>query len=247
MTDSARVWGVADGYHDVFGNWHPTEGETAERLVQRLSAGRPGPSDLSVPIETGLRAFQGDGGRCWGIAIQLYAVRSTTNWGIGDFSDLLGVLETAARSGASAVGLNPLHALFLDQPENASPYAPNSRLFLNPLYIDVTAIPEFEDNSNFRDAAARLRAHDLVDYAGVAALKVRALRQTYERFLEANSPDRLASVTRFRDEQGEKLTRFSCFEVLRRRFGRLSWRHWPDPWRNPGIEALTELRMQEKS
>ena len=47
-----------------------------------------------------------------------------------------------ASRGADVIGLNPLHALFLDRPEHASPYSPASRLFLNPLYIDVTALPE---------------------------------------------------------------------------------------------------------
>ena len=75
--------------------------------------------------------------------MQLYAVRSQRNWGHGDFTDLSQLIAVAAARGASAIGLNPLHALFIDHAENASPYAPNSRLYLNPLYIDVEAIEEF--------------------------------------------------------------------------------------------------------
>ncbi len=91
-------------------------------------------------------AFQGSHTlpqRSWGIAVQLYGIRSHRNWGHGDFTDLANLIDIASELGASAIGLNPLHALFDDRAEEASPYFPSSRLFLNPLYIDVEAIPEF--------------------------------------------------------------------------------------------------------
>src|SRR5262245_49174471 len=89
------------------------------------------------------RAFAGDFDRGWLLAVQLYGVRSTRNWGMGDFTDLADLIELAHRLGADGVGLNPLHALFGDRPGDCSPYSPHSRLFLNALYIDVDAIPEF--------------------------------------------------------------------------------------------------------
>ena len=88
-------------------------------------------------------AFAGDFDRCWLLAVQLYGVRSARNWGIGDFTDLQALIELAAQLGADGVGLNPLHALFDDRPGDCSPYSPNSRLFLNALYIDVEAARAF--------------------------------------------------------------------------------------------------------
>src|SRR5690606_306106 len=82
------------------------------------------------------------GERLWGPAIQLYALRSGKNWGIGDFSDLRRLLEIMAGLGASFVGLNPLHALFPHEPERASPYSPSNRNALNVLYIDVESVPD---------------------------------------------------------------------------------------------------------
>jgi hypothetical protein len=86
------------------------------------------------------------GGPAWGIALQLYLLRSARNWGIGDFTDLARFATNAAGHGCDVVGLNPLHQMFVDAPEHASPYSPATRYFLNVLYIDVEAIPEFRDS-----------------------------------------------------------------------------------------------------
>jgi len=43
--------------------------------------------------------------------------------------------------------LNPIHALYPANPESASPYSPSSRRWLNVIYIDVTAVPEYQQNA----------------------------------------------------------------------------------------------------
>src|SRR5664279_1647148 len=91
--------------------------------------------------------FGGDFDRCWLLAVQLYGIRSAHNWGIGDFTDLEGLIELAGHLGADGIGLNPLHALFDDRPTDCSPYSPNSRLFLNALYVDVEKLPEFRPDA----------------------------------------------------------------------------------------------------
>ena len=193
----------------------------------------------SVTEETPLivappRAFDGDFDRCWLLAVQLYGIRSARNWGIGDFTDLEGLLELASQLGADGVGLNPLHALFDDRPADCSPYSPNSRLFLNPLYIDVEKLPEFRagafaENS---DTIVRLRQSDIVDYAAVAELKWRGLRSAFEVFKTNPSTERLAAFSKFRNERGAMLSRFACFEVLRHKFNR-PWWEWPAEWQQP--------------
>ena len=90
----------------------------------------------------------------WGLAAQLYLLRSSDNWGIGDFTDLRGLVALGASRGADVIGLNPLHAMFEDDPEHASPYSPASRLLLNVLNIDVTAVPE---------SAGCAKARELID------------------------------------------------------------------------------------
>ena len=190
------------------------------------------------------RAFGGDFDRCWLLAVQLYGIRSARNWGIGDFTDLEGLIELAGHLGADGIGLNPLHALFDDRPTDCSPYSPNSRLFLNALYVDVEKLPEFRPDAfgESAGAIARLRQGDLVDYAGVAALKWRALRLAFERFRADAAPERRQDFASFRAEREPLLSRFACFEVLRHRFNK-PWWEWPKPWRQPNEAKCAGLRQ----
>jgi 4-alpha-glucanotransferase len=180
------------------------------------------------------KAFRGDFDRSWLLAVQLYGVRSARNWGMGDFTDLEKLIELAADLGAGGVGLNPLHALFDDRPSDCSPYSPNSRLFLNALYIDVEKLPEFSPDllTDYGDTLSRLRQSDVVDYTAVAELKWRALRSAFETFKVQAKPGRLVAFSKFRAERGATLSRFACFEVLRHRFKR-PWWEWPAEWQQP--------------
>lgn len=177
------------------------------------------------------KAFPGEFDRSWILAVQLYGVRSARNWGIGDFTDLQHLIKMAARLGAGGVGLNPLHALFDDRPAECSPYSPNSRLFLNPLYIDVEALPEFVADDS-EDALAQIRASKFVDYTDIAAVKVKAMRAAFETFYANPTSERQAAFIAFRAERAPLLTRFACFEVLRHQH-QTAWWDWPAEWLVP--------------
>lgn len=79
--------------------------------------------------------------RALGLWCHLYAVRGR-GWGIGDFADLAALARALGELGLDFVGLNPLHAL-RNRPGHVAPYYPESRLFLNPLYIRLSAMPEW--------------------------------------------------------------------------------------------------------
>ncbi|QWG24495.1 4-alpha-glucanotransferase [Bradyrhizobium sediminis] len=231
------------------------EGETHDRVIVWPEGLAEGSYRLHLTDESGFteqaplmvappKAFGGDFDRCWLVAVQLYGVRSARNWGIGDFTDLEGLIELAGGLGADGIGLNPLHALFDDRPGDCSPYSPNSRLFLNPLYIDVEKLPEFRPGAiaGSSEAIARLRASDIVDYAGVAALKWRALRFAFETFKADPEAERRQDFERFRAERAPLLSRFACFEALRHKIGK-PWWEWPAEWRQPDEAGCASLRQ----
>ena len=113
------------------------------RLVLR-SDGREVESTLIVtPRFLGLPASMG-GRRTWGYATQLYSVRSSESWGVGDLSDLADLaIWSRTQQYAGYVLINPLHAAQPDPPMEPSPYLPSSRMYVNPIYIRPEAIPEF--------------------------------------------------------------------------------------------------------
>jgi (1->4)-alpha-D-glucan 1-alpha-D-glucosylmutase len=199
---------------------------------------------IVAPARAFLPALLRDGGRLWGLATQLFALRSPRNWGIGDFTDLGDLAERAAASGAATIGLTPLHALFPDQADRCSPYSPNSRCFLNVLYIDPEAMPEFETcdavqslrtQSSFAAELERLRSEPLVDYPGVAACKTRIFELLYAHFRSrhlALEDEYAAQFRSFQEGGGKRLRQFAVFEALRAQLPG-SWRAWPEPYRNP--------------
>jgi (1->4)-alpha-D-glucan 1-alpha-D-glucosylmutase len=167
------------------------------------------------------------GGRVWGFSAQLYGLRSSRNWGIGDFGDLKALVELAARLGAALVGVSPLHAT------QGSPYFPSSRQALNFLYLDVEAIPEFAASRGaqrlvrsaaFQQKLAALREAELVDYAAVAQAKLEVLELVFQQVR--------AKV--------RKPSRFAIFEALRERHGG-GWQNWPSELRRPESPEVREF------
>jgi malto-oligosyltrehalose trehalohydrolase/4-alpha-glucanotransferase len=218
----------------------------------------PGAASMTVVVTPGscwLPESLMDGGRLWGIAAQLYLLRSKTNWGIGDFTDLRELVELGGRNGAAVIGLNPLHAMFLDNPAHASPYSPASRLLLNVLNIDVTAVPELRNcpsvqkmiaSDAFRDRIEACRHARLVDYVAVADLKLSVLRALFD---ECRDPEHWREFEEFRRDRGEVLELNCLFLALRGHFAaqdpaRPDWRTWPEEYRTPASEAVARFKAE---
>jgi len=216
--------------------------------------------DVEMPFimaaETGYRPQAAPtGDSAWGLSVQLYGLRSERNWGIGDLSDLTTLGLLAADQGASFIGINPLHAHALTEPDHRSPYAASSRLFLDPIYLDVEAIPHYRDcdqarqlvdSEEFQAELARLRSLSLVDYEAVASVKQKALQRLYRHFkdtvLETNSDDARDFLS-FVEQGGTELHRYAMFETIRNHHrdsdGKPSRpKNWPAPLQDPaGAQA----------
>ena len=190
------------------------------------------------------------GRRLWGVAVQLYTVRSRCNWGIGDFEDLRALIGWLAPRGAAFIGLNPLHALAPAEPARASPYSASSRHFLNVLYIAVANVPELAHcgaaqmrikEPSFEARLLELRGGPHVDYAGVAEVKLEILRLLFDEFYRrhlAAGTERAVAFKTFVAAGGQLLQLHARFDALDRHFASTQgthsgWLSWPAEFSDP--------------
>ncbi|WP_419533433.1 4-alpha-glucanotransferase [Endozoicomonas sp.] len=190
------------------------------------------------------------GQKIWGSAIQLYTLRSARNWGMGDFTDLKETVTALAAKGAHIVGLNPIHALYPAGPQHCSPYSPSSRSFLNPLYIDVEAVAEFEfsddarrlmDDQAFQAKLSEARSATHVNYPAVAELKMAVLEKLYDTFVSRELKAKTQRGKQFKafcKTRGGSLDRQALYDALfehhlKQGAHAWGWRHWPESLQNP--------------
>ena len=212
-------------------------------------AGRAATQLLIVAPRSAWRADESLGaGRALGVWTNLYTVRSRLNWGFGDLSDLARMAEWLAPLGADFVAVNPLHAL-ANRGDAIAPYSPLSRIFMNPLYLDVEAVPELAHATRARSVAAqlpleRLRGARELDHAAVLAAKLSVQRELH-RAVRAGERDgetpRGRAHARARAEAGPELLDFATFEVAQAELRESDWRRWPAELRDPRSPEVREF------
>ena len=182
--------------------------------------------------------------RIWGWNAQLYAARSRDSWGMGDLADLRRLTRWAQSLGAGLVLINPLDAVPPVTPQEASPYSPSSRRYLNPLYLRIEELPnaselqpEIQRLANVGHALSETR---LIDRDKVFRLKQEAFQLLWARF--KGDPD----FDQFLIAEGEALHTFGVFTVLAERHG-ADWRQWPTLYRRPDSEEVRIFARTESN
>lgn len=115
--------------------YHTLHVKVADRVQDATLISAPDRVDLLDPMK---------GGSLWGWMAQLYSIRSSNSWGVGDYEDLKTMLVDAKqKTGADFVLINPVHAAEPVSPLTPSPYLPVSRRLINFTYIRPEAIAEY--------------------------------------------------------------------------------------------------------
>ncbi len=220
------------GYHRI--HLRSGDAETSTALIVT-------PPWLGLPARLGNR-------RAWGLATQLYSVRSSASWGVGDLTDLTDLAVWAgSRHGAGYVLVNHLHAAAPTRPMEPSPYLPTSRRFVSPLYLRVEAIAEYRElpkRGRVRRLRDEIEAHartldsiDSIDRDSAWAAKAKALRLIYA---VPRSAGRELGYAAFCTREGQALDDFATWCALAEAYGD-DWHEWPEALRHPSSPTVAEF------
>jgi 4-alpha-glucanotransferase len=183
--------------------------------------------------------------RLSGVTIPLFSVRTRSDWGIGQITDLPVCADLFLRAGQRLLQVLPAHELADGE---TSPYGALSAFALDPIYIDVQAVPEVDGELVDRTLGEpgkreleRVRASKSVDYAAVRSLKRRVLSAAFARFRErelSKETSRARELFAFVEREGAWLRDHALYAALRASHDGYGWSTWPAPERDRAPEVL---------
>ena len=190
--------------------------------------------------------------RVWGLSVQPQVICSRTNWGIGDYSDIMKILCSSAERGAGTLHIGPLSSLVINRFAPSSvetmvdaadsvlnPYSPSSRSQLNIFFIDVKEVADFHEceairqeveQSEFKARLTRLRDQKQRDYHQVCLVKEEQLRRLWDCFCNNHLHPETVRGREFREFQhggGETLYHFAVFSALEHTLAQDKQKHAP--------------------
>jgi len=191
------------------------------------------------------------GRRRAGVLIPLFACPSSTSWGIGDIGDLRAITAWLAGAGQSVLQLLPINEM---APGQQSPYSAISAMAVDPIFISMPAVADFEalggeaslDQAD-RVLLAEVRRASTLQHAHVRALKRRALRAAFARFHDAewsHDTERARSLRGFLSEQAWWIEDYAIFRALHAREGERPWSDWPETLQRREPAAIGHARRE---
>jgi 4-alpha-glucanotransferase len=189
-------------------------------------------------------------GRHAGVLVPLFSIPSRRSWGIGEIPDLVHLSRWLVDSGLDFVQFLPMNEM---QEGQSSPYSALSAMAIDPLFIAVEDVDEWAASIDSASAADEriaidaLRASPRVNYAGVRALKNRALRRAFGWFADnvwATGDRRDRALRDYEERERWWLDDYTTFRALHDEHGGRHWREWEPGLRDREPAALAAARTR---
>ncbi|MCX6550043.1 MAG: 4-alpha-glucanotransferase [Acidobacteria bacterium] len=199
---------------------------------------------MSLAAATGLR-------RQAGLLLPLFSMPSSRSWGIGEFGDVPVMARWMRDAGMGLLQLLPINEM---APGQSSPYSATSSMALDPIFISIADMPDFqalggEDALDFsvRGVLAEVRAKRGVDYWAIRTIKDRTLRRCFARFLDrewTRESRRAAELRAYVEEQAWWLDDYAVFRAAHQLSDGQTWRAWEPGMRGRRASAVGRLKRE---
>lgn len=173
-----------------------------------------------------------------GMALMLGSLRTKNSCGIGEYLDLLPLIDYCKTVGFDIIQLLPIN----DSGEDPSPYNAISSLALHPIYLSLHALPNLEKHQELSSKLKNFsyfNKTERIDYHGVLKAKSDFLKAYYEKekhhFIK--NPDFQAFVKRC-----DWISDYGLYKALRESMTFMTWREWPEALKNPTDQRRKELK-----
>jgi 4-alpha-glucanotransferase len=183
------------------------------------------------------------------VIVPLFSIPCRRSWGIGEIADLPRLAPWLRRAGFDFVQLLPVNEM---QPGQSSPYSALSAMAVDPIFIALDAVAEFEETGGWeplaREDVLRIeaaRASPRIDYAAVRAMKQPVFERCFARFETAGpGTPRRKAFEAFVEDARWWLDDYALFRALHDELEGRYWREWPEALRDRRPEALDAARTR---
>lgn len=177
-----------------------------------------------------------------GICLPLFSLLSEKSCGIGEYLDLILLVEWCKEIGMDVIQLLPLNDIGL----GTSPYSALSANALNPIHIALHALPDIERVPDYQEKLAKIRYWNRtqrVKYHIVRELKFAFFREYVPRVIDefSNSHDYRTFI-----EQNKWIESYSLFKSLKEEQLWKNWEDWPTNLKSPSEPGYQELLEEHK-
>lgn len=121
--------------------------------------------------------------RAAGVAIPVFSIRSEEDFGIGDFFDLMKMVDWAVSTGQQFLQILPINDTTMTYTwQDSYPYNANSTFALHPMYLRVEELGTLKDEKRmkyYRDLKAELNALPEIDYERATHAKADYTREIF--------------------------------------------------------------------
>lgn len=169
-----------------------------------------------------------------GINVPLFSLRGESGGGIGNFYDLIPIIEWCAKIGYRVIQLLPIN----DSGPDSSPYNALSAVAINPIYLNLESLDFLNEELRLEiRMLGRFNTLQRIAYTSVLAAKLDILRLYFQiNFHHIEKDPKYEEFI----EKHPFFKHYALFKALKEHYVHRDWQDWHPHLSNPSKHALKE-------